>query len=71
MSVVNDTVGELRRRARVRGARRMVFQGLTLYYQSLVHRVHEETPSFFDHVLAEAKRRDPMRQSPNRDERPY
>jgi len=32
----------------------MVSQGLTLYYQSLVHRVHEETPAFVEDVLKRA-----------------
>ena len=45
----------LRRKARARGARRMVSQGLTLYYQSLVHRVHEDTPEFVEDVLKRAR----------------
>jgi hypothetical protein len=36
----------------------MVLQGLTLYYQSLVHRVHEETPAFVDRVLQQTGARD-------------
>jgi hypothetical protein len=52
----NDHDSELLERARARGARRMVLQGLTLYYQSLVHRVHEDSPSFFEDVLAQAQR---------------
>jgi hypothetical protein len=44
-----------RRKARARGARHMVSQGLTLYYQSLVHRVIEDTPSYFEHVVQQAQ----------------
>jgi hypothetical protein len=59
----NDFPDGLRRKARARGARRMVLQGLTLYYQSLVHRVHEETPEFFEDVLQRA--RDPSGRNAN------
>jgi len=51
----NDYPDGLRRKARARGARRMVLQGLTLYYQSLVHRVHEDTPAFVEDVLKRAR----------------
>ena len=33
----------------------MVEQGLTLYYQSLVHRVHEDTPTFVSKVMERAQ----------------
>jgi len=52
-----------RNKARARGARRMVLQGLTLYYQSLVHKVHEDTPAFLEDVLKRA--RDPDVHSPH------
>jgi hypothetical protein len=63
MSQTHDQIGteysgEALRRARARGARKMVLQGLTLYYQSLVHRVHEETPAFVDRVLQQTGARD-------------
>jgi len=48
---LSDNDDEVLRRARIRGSRRMVEQGLTLYYQSLVHRVHEDTPTFVDRVF--------------------
>jgi hypothetical protein len=50
----DDYSAGLRNKARARGARRMVSQGLTLYYQSLVHKVHEDTPSFVEDVLKRA-----------------
>jgi hypothetical protein len=53
----NESVRELRK-ARQRGARNMVAQGLVLYYQSLVHRVHEDTPLFVAQVMDRARRTD-------------
>jgi len=35
----------------------MVSQGLALYYQSLVHRVIDDTPSYFEQVMRQARRR--------------
>ncbi len=71
MPPTNNYMIEQRRRARARGSRRMVLQGLTLYYQSLVHRVHEDTPSFFQHVLAEAKRNGRAGRNFSTDSRPH
>jgi hypothetical protein len=34
----------------------MVSQGLALYYQALLHHVHDDTPSFFEHVMESARR---------------
>lgn len=51
----NDYTRGLRNKAHARGARRMVLQGLTLYYQSLVHRVHEDNPAFLEDVLKRAR----------------
>jgi hypothetical protein len=51
----NDYRERFREKARARGARRMVLQGLTLYYQSLVHRVHEDTPAFVEDILKRAR----------------
>jgi hypothetical protein len=33
----------------------MVLQSLTLYYQSLVHRVYDDSPSCLEQVLAQAQ----------------
>ena len=44
------------RKVRERGARHMVMQGLALYYQSLIHRVVDDTAAYFDHVVQRASR---------------
>jgi hypothetical protein len=38
-------------RARARSARRMVSTGLTLYYQSILNQVKNDTPSFVSRML--------------------
>ena len=57
MSEAQDHLQEIRRRARAKGARRMVAQKLTLYHQSLLQSLESDTYSFFEHVMDEAKRR--------------
>ncbi len=59
----NDYTERFREKARARGARRMVLQGLTLYYQSLMHRVYEDTPAYVDDILKRA--RDPRGRNAN------
>ena len=48
----------MHRKAHARGARHMVLQGLALYYQSLVHGVIEDTPSYLDRVMRRARGKD-------------
>ena len=57
MSEAQDQLREIRRRARAKGARRMVAQKLTLYHKTLLQSLEPQTYSFFEHVMEEAKRR--------------
>jgi hypothetical protein len=57
MAEAQDQLREIRRRARAKGARRMVAQKLTLYHQTLLQSLEPQTNSFFEHVMEEAKRR--------------
>lgn len=62
----DDHFDHMRRKARARGARRLASQGLTLYYQSLVHSVIDDTPSYFERVMQQALRRAAGRQAASR-----
>ncbi len=55
VAVRDDYMRKLRQKARQRGTRHMISQGLTLYYWSLIHRMHEDTPFFLEHVIAPEK----------------
>jgi hypothetical protein len=52
----DEYLDRIRRKARARGARHMVSQGLVLYYQSLVHRVVDDTPSYVEQVMRQSRR---------------
>jgi hypothetical protein len=55
MSNIDHAIEHMRRKARSRGARHMVMQGLALYHQALLHRLIDDTPSYFEQVMQRAR----------------